>query len=590
MDSKQTRIVLIVMLLVAGSWLFSFSFLSFREPAPPLSESAPKFDAAQAFQRAREFVTRYPKRVLGSFEARGSTGYLRQELEGMGYKISYTHFEAILNNRRQVGRNVLAFTQGATPEVVAVVAHYDTAGTTIQGAMDNGAGVATLLELARIFAGPTTRRSLLFVASDGEEWGMLGAADVARNYPGRDRIIALLSLDYVALGELAALELDTAGQRGGYAPPWLREISRAAAESSRLPVREPYGFQEHLERSLLLSRTDQGPFLNAGIPAINLGSRSKDGAREAEIYHSSGDTIENLNVASLEIYGKTAEKIIRTIDEVTDSSRWSKTAAAFRIRGNLYLAQSVITTLHFLTFLPLLAILYFHWMNHAKYLSGERVGRESLEFLSVSLPFFLAYASIFAFRRMGWLPRYSLYPATPKDPVLENPFWGVLVGILALGIIAAVALYFLRRFLIRKLAKPDYYVSKTILIFIFAVLIAIGLQYNSYWTVSFLALPAWIWGLTGIGRGPGGRAGNRIWIIAAGMTYFMLLILYAGRLGLGWKIIWFQTLALANGMFQREGALLALATISLGLRFFAIQSYSNPGESGSQVLKITNHK
>ena len=325
MDSKQTRIVLIVMLVVAGGWLVSLLFLGFREPAPSLSETPLTFDAAQAFQRARDFVTRYPKRVLGSFEARGSTGYLQKELEGMGYKISYSHFEAILNNRRQVGRNVLAFKEGASPEIVTVVAHYDTAGTTIQGAMDNGAGVATLLELARIFAGSATRRSLLFVASDGEEWGMLGALDLARNYPTRDRIIALLSLDYLALGELAALELDTVGQRGGYSPPWLREISRAAANSSRLPVREPYGFQEHLERSVLISRTDQGPFLNAGIPAINLGSRSKDSAREAEIYHSSGDTIENLNPASFELYGKTAEKVIRTLDEAADSSRWSKT-------------------------------------------------------------------------------------------------------------------------------------------------------------------------------------------------------------------------------------------------------------------------
>src|SRR5688500_7857443 len=95
MDSKQTRIVLIVMLLVGGCWLLSFLFLSFREPVPPLSESALKFDAAQALQRAEDFVTRYPKRVLGSFEARGSTGYLQKELEGMGYKISYSHFEAV---------------------------------------------------------------------------------------------------------------------------------------------------------------------------------------------------------------------------------------------------------------------------------------------------------------------------------------------------------------------------------------------------------------------------------------------------------------------------------------------------------------
>jgi len=48
---------------------------------------------------------------------------------------------------------------------------------------------------------------------------------------------------------------------------------------------------------------------------------------------------------------------------------------------------------------------------------------------------------------------------------------------------------------------------------------------------------------------------------------------YAGKLGLGWKIFWYQILAISTGLFTIKGVLVAIATASLGLRFLAIQSY-----------------
>jgi hypothetical protein len=54
----------------------------------------------------------------------------------------------------------------------------------------------------------------------------------------------------------------------------------------------------------------------------------------------------------------------------------------------------------------------------------------------------------------------------------------------------------------------------------------------------------------------------------------MLEVLYAVRLGLGWKLAWYEILALSTGMFTFTGFLLASAAIGLGLRFFVIQSQS----------------
>src|SRR5436309_16092075 len=95
MDSKQTRAVLATILLVLLSWAASALLLTYREPIPRLSQAALKFDAAQAFRFTQEFVTRFPRRVLGSFESRNSTGYLQQHLKELGYEISYLHFSAV---------------------------------------------------------------------------------------------------------------------------------------------------------------------------------------------------------------------------------------------------------------------------------------------------------------------------------------------------------------------------------------------------------------------------------------------------------------------------------------------------------------
>ena len=66
------------------------------------------------------------------------------------------------------------------------------------GAMDNAAGVATMLEAARLFAAQPVRpkRSVLFIANTGEERGLLGA-DYYANHPTvpSQSIVGLVDLD-----------------------------------------------------------------------------------------------------------------------------------------------------------------------------------------------------------------------------------------------------------------------------------------------------------------------------------------------------------------------------------------------------------
>jgi Zn-dependent M28 family amino/carboxypeptidase len=120
-----------------------------------------------------------------------------------------------------VARNVLALLPGSDPdhsdEIVVIGAHYDHLGrepdgAIMSGANDNGSGVATVLEIARLWQAQDFRpaRSVLFAAWDGEEQGLLGSRHYVENstYP-LTRTVAMLNLDMVGAGE--ALQIDGEG-------------------------------------------------------------------------------------------------------------------------------------------------------------------------------------------------------------------------------------------------------------------------------------------------------------------------------------------------------------------------------------------
>jgi Zn-dependent M28 family amino/carboxypeptidase len=118
-------------------------------------------------------------------------------------------------------RNVLGFLPGADPnrsaEIVVIGAHYDHLGREpdgeiMNGANDNASGVATVLEIARLWQeqGYTPARSVLFAAWDGEEIALSGARYYVE-HPTRSltRTVAMLNLDMVGAGE--TLHIDGEG-------------------------------------------------------------------------------------------------------------------------------------------------------------------------------------------------------------------------------------------------------------------------------------------------------------------------------------------------------------------------------------------
>ncbi len=556
------------MLLVIAAW-FAASLSAGRTSVPVIHDRPLRFDADRALEATGEFVTSHPRRVLGSLESRQSTGFFRQRLQRLGFEVSYMHFNATIASRAEVGRNVLALRQGEEPQIFAVVAHYDTAAPVFQGAMDNGSGVGVLVELGRVFAEEPLRHSLLLVATDGEEWGMLGAADLAQSYPGRDRIAAALSVDYVAAGCAAGLYLEEVGLRSGFSPAWLRDLCRTAAGWEGLEVLEPRGLVEHLERAFLVSVTDQGPLLAGGIPAINIGSVSADPALESRIYHSPEDTIEKLEASAFGRVGRAAERILRTLDGMSAVPR--DTAGPFRVVENRYLSATSVGALHLSAFAPLLLAGIFLVIRNRRRLSLVQAGREAAVLAGIMLPFLTAYYGIVLLTRTGRIPQYSLYPPGPRDPGLENPDPTVLMTLLVVVLLSGTVAWFAVRHLNRSLERPDYTASRTMMALVLACVVGLGLVYDSYWTATFFFLPAWIWVTFERPRTSPARLMNVALLLFSIMPWLAVAVYYAWLLGIGWKVIWFELLALSTGLFRPVAYLLSAATTAVGLRFLALQ-------------------
>ena len=172
-------------------------------------------------------------------------------------------------------RNVAGMIPGRDPavkdEVVVLSAHLDHVGVTApvngdainNGALDNAAGIATTIEVARMMTtaerGP--RRSVLLLAVTAEEKGLIGADYFARNptVPG-ERIVANVNLDMPILRydftDVVAFgaERSTIGDA----------VRRAARRVNLTLAPDP------LPQEGLFVRSDHYRFVEAGVPAVFL--------------------------------------------------------------------------------------------------------------------------------------------------------------------------------------------------------------------------------------------------------------------------------------------------------------------------------
>ncbi|MBN8791635.1 MAG: M28 family peptidase [Stenotrophomonas nitritireducens] len=174
-----------------------------------------------------------------------------------------------------ITRNVVAKLEGAAhpDESVVFSAHWDAfgigqpdaSGDTIRhGAIDNATGVASVLELARVFAaGPRPQRTLYFIALTAEEKGLLGASYYAEHpLAPLEKTAAVLNIEMFSPdGETADI-----ATWGNGRVSLEGDVARVAQARGRRWSPDP-----NLEAGFYY-RADHFAFARKGVPAITVGA------------------------------------------------------------------------------------------------------------------------------------------------------------------------------------------------------------------------------------------------------------------------------------------------------------------------------
>jgi hypothetical protein len=289
--AKRRRLLGIVVALVLGA--FAAVSLLALEPPEPLPASAPanEFSAERAFTHVEQIAEQpHPVGSAANAEVRD---YLVDRLVALGLRPTVQEATSARTKEGTASiarvHNIHARIPGSAPTGhVVLVAHYDSVPRG-PGAADDGAGVAAILEIARVFtSGSPPRNDIDIVFTDAEEPWLLGAQ-------------AFVNADRLDPQRSVVLNLEARGTSG---PALMFESSseNATLISALANAQRPIaGSGWEACYQLLPNDTDFTVFRDAGFAGMNF-SLGEGSAR----YHTPQDSPDNLDHASLQHMGATA--------------------------------------------------------------------------------------------------------------------------------------------------------------------------------------------------------------------------------------------------------------------------------------------
>lgn len=244
-----------------------------------------------------------------------------------------------VQSKATISENVIGILPGSDPvlrdELVVLSAHLDHLGVRggeeadriFNGALDNAAGVAVLMQVARdLEKGKAPRRSIVFAAVTAEEMGLLGSrAYVAQARAAGQRIVANLNSDMFLpiypLKHLVVFGLEESD---------LADDARAVAGELGVDVQT----DPQPQRNRFI-RSDQYSFVRAGVPALATKIGVAPGSPEAEIerkwqaerYHGVSDDLNQpVDLTALGAYQELVKQLAVRVANRAEKPRWFETS------------------------------------------------------------------------------------------------------------------------------------------------------------------------------------------------------------------------------------------------------------------------
>ena len=337
-----------VLLIVALGAIFLY------QQKPPdagvLNAPLTEFSSARAIKHLEAIAQR--PHPMGSAEHVNVRNYILAALSAAGLQPEI--------QQTPVVNNIIARLEGTGQgKALLLVGHYDTVPSS-PGASDDGSAVVMMLETLRaVRVGPRLENDVIFLFSDGEEDGLLGAKAFAYNHPWVRDVGLVLNFD--ARGTSGpALMFETSQENG-----WL--IKQFAQQS---PSPFASSFMQAVYQ-LLPNHTDFTIFKEAGLPGLNFAFIG-----EYSNYHNERDNLENVDERSIQHEGSNALALTRYFGNVSLENVRASDVVYFDLLGSTMIIYSMklVLPLAFSVLLLYAALIVYGFRKRRLTVSGIAQG------------------------------------------------------------------------------------------------------------------------------------------------------------------------------------------------------------------------
>jgi hypothetical protein len=283
----------LAMICLAAVYLALFMFKGDLAAPPPVNPDN-EFNTERAVARLSRILGDEAPHPVDSEENDNVRDRLLTEVRKIGFDPSVRDDFSCRSIRRGEivscarVRNVVFKAGPDAGPAILVASHYDSVAAG-PGASDDGAGMAAALEIAAILKARRPVYPVIFLFTDGEEQGLLGAHSFVRKDPLARTISAVINMEARGTAGPAIL-FETSEPNGRDLEAVLRRTKRPVGNSLATDIYK-----------MLPNDTDMTEFLALDIDATNFAFSER-----LPLYHTPGDNLANLDRRSLSHIGTNA--------------------------------------------------------------------------------------------------------------------------------------------------------------------------------------------------------------------------------------------------------------------------------------------
>ncbi len=295
--------------------------ISFRlnTPPPVVYSDAPDkvFSAERAFEHLLYIASQ--KNPVGSAANEDVRHYIMKQIELMGFEPQLQlagFYDPRLQRAATLGNVMTRISGTGSGRAILFTGHYDTVGDAY-GASDNGAAVAAMLELIRLLKHhPPPENDLIFLFTDAEEIGLLGAKAFLQQHPWAEDIYAVINLE--ARG--------TKGQSIMFETGY-NNLNMIGEFAMAAPYPAANSLSYELYRRMRFG-TDFCAFKHRGYQGLNFAYIENEFD-----YHTAGDNIENTDLRSVQHHGSYIKSLALHLGNITADLYSEQNAVYFNTIG-----------------------------------------------------------------------------------------------------------------------------------------------------------------------------------------------------------------------------------------------------------------